>query len=197
MWPTVDRINASPLGGTLQFDYTIVSEGYFNSRQKQALRKLVEDSLETVHATATIQAITSPSRDEHYTFVKVRPSDSTVGPGSFLVLKTLQSALNPHLPYTAMGYWFVKATVPQGTYLLGLRFLGDPSPKEIRELKRRISRFDCVKRLDSSPFKKSSLHFALLIKGNPNESKEDAFRRDLKAAGSSLTVTPTMEPPRK
>lgn len=199
MYPEVDRINVLPISQTLLFDYVVVSKRYFNSRQKRALQEKVKGALATVASTVEVRTVRSPHPEEHTIAVTARPADSVAGPGSYVVLKTLQAELAPLRPLTSVGYWLVKAPVPSGMYAMWLKILGNPDDSTLHELQGKLEQLQCVHQLTPPPVQDATMHFLLVIHGSPLASvdpkspsgyREDDFRRELRELGVSLGVTP-------
>lgn len=205
MYPEVDRINVQPIPGTVLFDYVVVSKRYFNSRQKQALQGKVKEALAAVASTVEVRTVRSPHPEEHTLFVTARPADSAAGPGSFVVLKTLQSELVPIRPLTSIGYWLQHAPVPNGMYAMWLKILGNPDDATLNELQEKLERLECVRQVTPPPVEDAAMHFLLVIYGSPLATvdpespsgyREDDFRRELRELGVSLGVTPSTANPK-
>ena len=167
MYPDVDRINVQPIPRTVLFDYVVVSKQYFNSRQKRALQGKVKEALATVASTVEVRTVPSPHPEEHTLAVTARPADSAAGPGSFVVLKTLQSELAPMRPLTGIGYWLQRAPVPAGMYAMWLKILGDPDGNTLKELQEKLERLECVQQVTPPPVPDATMHFLLVIHGSP------------------------------
>lgn len=205
MYPEVDRINVQPIPRTLLFDYVVVSKRYFNSRQKRALQDKVKEALATVTSTVEVHAVRSPHPEEHTLLVTARPADSAADPGSFVVLKTLQSELAPMRPLTSIGYWLQRAPVPTGMYAMWLKILGNPDGDTLHELQEKLERLECVQQVTPPPVQDATMHFLLVIhgsplatadSGSPSGYREDDFRRELRELGVSLGVTPSTSEPK-
>lgn len=190
MYPSVDRINALPIPRTTKFNYTIVSDNYFNGRQKRALQTAIEKALPGRSVRLQVNDQLVPY--EYLTSVIVNPADNrTEELESFEIIVTLQELLSPRRPHTGMGYWLLRAPVPIGKYALGLKILGETRTDTIKKLGASITAFTSVEQVIESPPGNTFAHFLLVIDGDPRDPAEDKFRRELRELGVSLMVSPS------
>jgi len=193
VYPSVDRINPILIPRTTRITYTIISDNYFNARQKQALKSVLEAAFAGISSKITLQTDRAYQAPEHGLQVKVEPMDSLGGPGSFKVFETLRDTLQPRRPYAAVGCWMQQASTPAGMYVLGLRFLGI-SHKATKKLEGNLEQLPSVYQLFSAPSDDTNFHFFLVVKGDPLERTGSAFRQELRELGSSLVVTYNDQP---
>lgn len=183
-FPEVERIDPIPTQGTLKVGYVVVAElgKYFNARHRQVVETLLRGRIDPIKRLAITSGQTA---GRSRLAVKVEPSDSMGGLGSFVVHDTLKEFFKPRVPHAAILVMH-SPNAAYGDFAIGMQVLGNPSTSVVRGLESGILATKgtvAIQRDRSGP-----RHFVITVRGTWEDVTHRYRERLITSAKISATL---------